>query len=251
MRKFFASILSVPFYLAFGLCLVVFHVLQVISFRIFGYQAHKKSVDIFNFFLLRCLNLLGNRVSFHNRFNFNQQDAHIIIANHQSMFDIPPLIWYLRQLHPKFISKKELGKGIPGISYNLKHGGSVLIDRNDRSQALAAITDFGAYLSQFKRGAVIFPEGTRSRTGQPKAFSRNGLKTLFKHCPEAKIVPVSINNSWKLQRFGMFPMNIGVHLKFVVHQPLNLDDFKSHDELIDQVEATITSHIYPVKTPSL
>jgi 1-acyl-sn-glycerol-3-phosphate acyltransferase len=248
MRKFFAYILSVPFYLAFGLCLVVFHVLQVITFRVFGYQAHKKSVDIFNFFLLRCLNLLGNRVSFRNHFNFNRQNAHIIIANHQSMFDIPPLIWHLRQLHPKFISKKELGKGIPGISYNLKYGGSILIDRDDRSQALEAIAGFGAYLSKFKRSAVIFPEGTRSRTGQPKSFSRNGLKTLFKHCPEAKIVPVSINNSWKLQGFGMFPMNIGLHLKFEVHQPLNLDDFKTHDELIDQVEATITSHVYPVKT---
>ncbi len=247
MRKILASILSVPFYLAFGLCLIIFHVVQVICFRGFGYQAHKKSVDIFNFFLLRCLNLLGNWVSFENNFNFNRNQPHIIIANHQSMFDIPPLIWHLRQLHPKFISKKELGKGIPGISYNLKYGGSVLIDRNDRNQALNAISKFGQYLNQFNRSAVIFPEGTRSKTGVPKAFSRNGLKTLFEHCPTAKIVPVSINDSWKLQKFGMFPMNVGLNLKFKVHQTLDLAEFDNYDTLIDRVEATITEHILPAK----
>ena len=67
----------------------------------------------------------------------------IIVSNHQSMNDIPPIIWYMRKYHPKFVSKIELGKGIPSVSYNLRHGGSALIDRKDSKQALVAIARFG------------------------------------------------------------------------------------------------------------
>src|SRR6056297_3026223 len=118
--------LSIIFYFFFFLTLLIFHPVQWVSLKLFGYQAHKKSVDIFNFFLLRCLNLVGTRFQYKNSFSFDMSRPHIIVSNHQSMFDIPPIIWYMRQFHPKFISKKELAKGIPGISYNLRHGGSVL-----------------------------------------------------------------------------------------------------------------------------
>lgn len=242
MKKILSYPLSVIFYLFFGLTLLVFHVLQWLSFTIFGYQAHKKSVDIFNFFLLRCLNLVGTRFQYKNQFSFDRSRPHIIVSNHQSMFDIPPIIWYMRQLHPKFISKKELAKGIPGISYNLRHGGSVLIDRKNSGQALGQIKKLGEYISKTKRAAVIFPEGTRSKTGVPKQFAFNGLKTLFEACPEAVVVPVCINNSWKLQRHGMFPLGIGSFLKLKVLKPLEVKDFEI-SELIELIEKNINENI--------
>lgn len=242
MKKILAFLLSVIFYLFFGITLLIFHVLQWISFNLFGYQAHKKSVDVFNFFLLRCLNLVGTRFQYKNNFKFDRNRPHIIVSNHQSMFDIPPIIWYMRQLHPKFISKKELAKGIPGISYNLRHGGSVLIDRKNAEQALGQIKKLGKYISETKRAAVIFPEGTRSKTGVPKTFAFNGLKTLFEACPEAVVVPVCVNNSWKLQRYGMFPLGIGAFLKLDVLQPLEVKNFDI-PELIQHIEKTITENI--------
>ena len=242
MKKILSYLFSVLFYLFFGLTLLIFHALQWLSFNLFGYQAHKKSVDLFNFFLLRCLNLVGTRFQFKNKYTFDNNRPHIIVSNHQSMFDIPPIIWYLRQLHPKFISKKELAKGIPGISYNLRHGGSVLIDRKNAEQALGQIKKLGQYISETQRAAVIFPEGTRSRTGVPKAFAFNGLKTLFEACPDAVVVPVCINNSWKLQRYGMFPLDIGVFLKLKVLQPLEVKNFEV-PELIQIIETRITENI--------
>lgn len=234
--------LSVVFYLAFGLTLLLFHALQWIMLRGFGYQAHKKSVDVFNFFLLRCLNIVGTRFQYKNRFQFQANRPHIIVSNHQSMFDIPPIIWYMRQLHPKFISKKELAKGIPAISYNLRHGGSVLIDRKDAEQAIGQIKKLGQYISKTKRAAVIFPEGTRSKTGVPKEFAFKGLSTLFEACPDAVVVPVSISNSWKLQRYGMFPLDIGVNLKLEVLEPIEVKDFNVPD-LILHLENIITENI--------
>lgn len=244
MKKVFSYIFSVFYYLLFGLWLVIFHVIQWVCFNVFGYQAHKKSVDVFNWFLLRTLHVLGSRITFENQYAdaFQEGKPHIIVSNHQSMYDIPPIIWFLRNLHPKFVSKKELGKGIPAISYNLRHGGSILIDRKDSRQALTEIKKFSTYLNQTKRSAVIFPEGTRSKTGAPKKFSANGLMMLFKYCPDAIVVPVTINNSWKLQRYGMFPLDLGVHLKMQVQQPIAVKDFDPK-ELVEKVEQSVTQGV--------
>lgn len=158
------------------------------------------------------------------------------------MYDIPPIIWHLRKHHPKFVSKKELGKGIPSISFNLRHGGSILIDRKNARQSLVTMSQFAKYLNQTNRAGVIFPEGTRSRTGKPKRFAVQGLQLLFKKMPEALVVPISINNSWKIFRYGSFPLGLGVHIKCQVHEPIAV---KEHDpeSLMAIVERTITAHI--------
>jgi len=171
---------------------------------------------------------LGTTYSFRNQYVIPADKPLIIVANHQSMHDIPPIIWFMRRHHPKFVSKKELGKGIPSVSYNLRHGGSVLIDRKNSKQALSQIAKLGKYIENTGRSAVIFPEGTRSRNGQPKKFQPMGLKILMKYAPSALIVPISINHSWKMQKYGKFPFGLGNHITFDVQEPLvntgNLDE---------------------------
>jgi 1-acyl-sn-glycerol-3-phosphate acyltransferase len=244
--KQLSHLLSYPFtilfYLVFGLSMIIFHVIGVICFNIFGYQAHKKSVDYFNWIILRCLNLLGTRFEMEYLDEIPKNVPIIIISNHQSMWDIPPIIWHFRKMHPKFVSKIELGRGIPAISYNLRIGGSILIDRKNPEQALGEMIKFGKYLVEYNRSGVIFPEGTRSKNGAPKTFHRKGLITLFKHAPEAYVLPISVNNSWKLQRYGLFPMPLGVRLKHTIHPALKISDFSS-EELIDLVEETVKSKI--------
>ena len=242
MRKLLAYPLTVIYYICFGITLVVFHPVQWFCLNVFGYQAHKKSVDILQLFLIRCLNVLGTRISFSNHYKIPTDHPLIIIANHQSMYDISPIMWYLRKHHVKFISKKELGKGIPSVSYNLKHGGSVLIDRKNPIQAVKAIETFSNYIETTKRAAVIFPEGTRSKNGTPKPFQRKGLITLFQHIPSALVVPITINNSWKILQYGKFPLGIGNHLQFMVHQPLKVSEYNAN-ELIDIIEKQITGAI--------
>ena len=234
--------LSVLFYLLFGIFLLIFDPIQRIALNIFGYQAHKSSVDVFNGLILRCLHVLGTRYKFEIKGSLPIGKAVVIVSNHQSMWDIPPLIWFLRRLHPKFISKMELGKGIPTISYNLKYGGSVLIDRKDPKQATEQIEKVAHYISANNRAVVIFPEGTRSRNGIPKEFRKRGLLTLFEHAPEAYAVPVSISNSWKLQRFGMFPIPVGTRLKFVIHPAVKISEHEA-TRLIELLENTVKKDI--------
>lgn len=245
MRKLLAYPITVIYYFAFYLTIVIFHPIQAFCFRVFGYSALKKSVDLLQFCLMRCMNILGTRYTFTNAHQIDTNRPLIIVANHQSMYDISPIMWYMRKHHPKFISKIELGKGIPSVSYNLRHGGSVLIDRKNPRQSLPAIMKFGEYIEETNRAAVIFPEGTRSKNGEPKPFQTKGLEILFKKIPSALVVPISINNSWKTLRYGKFPMGLGTHITFTVHKPLKVSTFVNKQDLIETVEATIKEHIHP------
>lgn len=190
---------------------------------------------------MRCTHVLGTRYSFYNPHNIPEDRPKILVLNHQSMHDIPPILWFMRDLHPKFVSKKELGKGIPSISYNLRHGGSVLIDRKDSKQALTQIAELGKYIEKHNRSAVIFPEGTRSRTGDPKKFQPMGLKILMKNAPSALVIPISINNSWKMLKYGKFPNGIGNHLSFDVHKPI--ENTGNLNEMVSKVEQQVTMGI--------
>lgn len=242
MQKLISYPISIVFYLAFALCLLIFHPIQWVCFNVFGYQAHKKSVDYLNFFLTKCTNILGTTYDFQHIDKIPKGVPVIFVANHQSLYDIVGIIWYLRRSHPKFVSKKELGKGIPSVSYNLRHGGSVLIDRKDPKQALPVIKGLGEYIEKNNRAAVIFPEGTRSKNGVPKRFSENGLKILCKYAPSAYIVPISINNSWKMVRYGQFPMGLGNKLQFIIHEPMAIKDY-SFSELMEKTEKAVVEGI--------
>ncbi|HRG19327.1 MAG TPA: lysophospholipid acyltransferase family protein, partial [Flavobacterium lutivivi] len=170
MQKIVSYPLSLVAILFFILTLLIFHPIQWLCLNLLGYQAHKKSVDYLNLVLLRISHLLGTSYKVENRELIPKGVPIIFVANHQSLYDIVAMIWFFRKFHPKFVSKKELGKNIPSVSYNLRHGGSVLIDRKDPKQAVPTIKILSDYIELYKRSAVIFPEGTRSKTGIPKEF---------------------------------------------------------------------------------
>lgn len=243
MQKLFAYPLSIVYYLLFGATLVIFHVVQWICFNLFGYDAHKKSVDILCFFLVLNTYILGTRYKIIGREKLPADTPLVVAANHQSWYDITTIGWFLRKIHPKYVSKIELGKGIPSISYNLRHGGSVLIDRKDGKQAISAIRHLSEYIEIHKRSAVIFPEGTRSKTGKPRRFAENGLKILCKYAPSAYIVPITINNTWKMTRWGSFPLGIGVKIEVIIHDPIPVKN-TPFPQLFEKTEQVITQAIH-------
>lgn len=240
--KILSHILSPIFIIVFLLTLVIFHPLQWLSLKFFGYKGHKNAVDLLNFFLVKSLLILGVTVSLKNEHDLPTEASLIFVSNHQSTFDVAPFGMFFKKHHPKFVSKIELGKGIPSVSFNLRHGGAALIDRKDPRQALSTLGKFSKNINKNKWGAVIFPEGTRSRNGKPKKFSINGLKMITKYNPDGYIVPVTINNSWKVFKYGKYPLGLGSPITFTTHSPIKIDSL-TFDELMKETETAITTHI--------
>jgi 1-acyl-sn-glycerol-3-phosphate acyltransferase len=235
---FFGSL----FHIAFFLFLCIFHPIQWICFRLFGYKAHKVSVDLLNLFLTYTNWILFNSVTFINEQHLPTDRPIIFVANHQSMYDIPGIIWFLKKHHPKFISKVELTKGIPSISYNLKVGGGANIDRKDSKQSISEIIKLGRRMATNNWSAVIFAEGTRAKDGKLKPFQVGGIATMLKVAPKSLVVPIAIENSWKIVRFGMLPLDIGNPIKWTVLTPIELID-KNPEEITLAAENAIRLHL--------
>ena len=240
--KLLSYILSPIFALVFFLLLLIFHPIQWLGLKLFGYKGHKFVVDYMNWFLTKSLLIIGVNVSVKNNYDIPKDETIIFVSNHQSMFDIPPIIWSFRKYHPKFVSKIELGKGIPSISFNLRHGGAALINRKDPRQAISELMTFSKRIKEKKWSAVIFPEGTRSKTGKPKKFSVNGLKTIAKYNSGAFIVPLTINNSWKVYKYGKFPLGLGSPITITTHQPIQVNSVP-FEQLMETVEESIKNDI--------
>ena len=238
MNKLLGYLLSIFFYFFFFLTLVIFQPIQWICYRFFGYKAHKASVDLLNFFLTYCDLFLGSSVTFVNDQELPTDRPIIFVANHQSMYDIPGLIWFLRKYHVKFISKIELTKGIPSISFNLKYGGGANIDRKDSKQAVSEIIKLGRRMKEKTWSAMIFPEGTRAKDGKLKPFQIGGIATLLKVVPNALIVPVAIENSWKVVQYGTYPLSAGEQLRWTVLTPIEPAG-KNPEEVVTEAESQI------------
>ena len=211
MKKILSWIFTPLHALIFIIIILVFHVSQVIALNLFGYQAHKKVVDG----MIACM-LTNLRLVMWVTIRFGKipdeittDKPLIIVSNHQSMFDIPMIGWLFRKNHPKYISKRELTKGIPSISYNIRNGGSIAINRSNAAEAVQIITEFGSYLEKHCYAGCIFPEGTRSRNGALKPFKTTGLVQLLKSAPNANVIPVAVQGSWKI---NLLPIPYGFQI---------------------------------------
>ena len=232
VKMILSAILTPIFFFVFGLMLIIFHPIQVIARNVFGPKAHDKTVFALNFCLMRALHILGVGYSFHNFKKLPKDVPIIIISNHQSMWDIPTLIWKFRGHRTKFVAKKELAKGIPSISYNLRHGGSVAIDRKDPKAAILKLKGFAKLVKENCFAVCIFPEGTRTRNGKIKPFKVAGVKTIMDEIPDALVVPVAIKNTGIIDNGGKLLKNIGVRVAFTQLEPRVLNLSKLESELI-------------------
>lgn len=206
MKKIIDVILSVIYYIWFGVTMLIFHPIQWLAYNLFGNKAQQKAIQYLQMLFVYGYSLMCSVSVFMNNQKIDTNKKYLIISNHQSMFDIPSILWYLRKLYPIFVAKKELAKGVPSISYNLRKSGGALIDRKDSRQAIQAIKDMCVHAEEHGFTPVIFPEGSRSRTGKLKKFASAGIQIIVKEYKPDYIIPVLITNSGKFNPKGLFPL---------------------------------------------
>lgn len=143
-------------------------------------------------FAVKALKYAGVTVEIHGQENFTGVPA-VIMANHQSDFDIPIMLAYMDK--PYGMVAKMGIKKIPLVRTWMDHIGCTFIDRTSPRESIKALNDAGENIPA-GRSIVIFPEGKRSKGENVEKFGSGAFKVAFKH--KAPIIPVSIDGSYKI-----------------------------------------------------
>lgn len=163
-----------------------------------GHQLHKlpspqreiESLPIAKAVMKRFLDRVGARVIYHGLENIPEDTNVFFASNHVSDFD-PFLVYVVMDRPTGFIAKIELSK-LPMASLWMENIGCIFLDRGNLRSA-ADIVHQAAKQLEMGMNMLIYPEGTRSRGGEPHLFKRGSFKPAF----EAKkpIVPVYIDSA--------------------------------------------------------
>lgn len=181
------------------------------------------------------MTLAGIRCRVAGREHVPQGRAVVFCSNHQSNVD-PPLLF--RVLHPRLhiFFKAELKK-LPLLGRAFGYGGFVAVDRRNREQSLAAIEQASASV-RAGNSFLIFPEGTRSRTGDLLPFKKGGFVMAIK--AEAPVVPVAVQGGRAAMRRGsalIWPTMVSVR----IGEPVETTGLKVEDR--DGVVREVRSRI--------
>jgi 1-acyl-sn-glycerol-3-phosphate acyltransferase len=247
-KTLIARLVYWPYMLLFLGILCFFDIGQRIEIAIRGARS-EFFYTCLNRTLVASLRLLGTRIKFEHESPLDPKKLYIIVSNHQSMLDMPLLVCVLGYLRPRYVAKKELAKGSPGISIRLRNDGSALIDRKDARQALPEIKKLGKRMLENGFSAILFPEGTRSRSGSIKEFRPAGFTTLAKSVPDAEIVPVTIEGSWPINAYKLGPIPLGQTIVVRVSPPIARDE-KDLKKLLQKARTEIANNLEEIRKTS-
>ena len=166
-----------------------------------------------------CCYLNFVRVKISGLEKLNLQQSYVFALNHQSIFDIFVVYGWLPFIF-KWMMKAELRK-VPLVGKACESAGHIFINR---SNAMAAKHSLEKAEEQLKNGVslVVFPEGTRTRTGEMGIFKRGAFRVATDL--SLPIVPVTIRGSFDRLYRNTFHIIPGT-IELIIHEPIDVAPF--------------------------
>jgi len=167
--------------------------------------------------------------------HIDRDQPYIFMSNHASLFDIPAVAWAIPH-SMRWVYKKELST-IPFLGWALKAIGHIMVDRQNRAQAVESLRKS---LKKLKGNTsiMIYPEGTRSKTGELLPFKKGGFYTAI--TSGFPIVPIAIRGSKEIMKKGVFRIHPGT-ITVEVFPPIPVGEYDTSrtNELKERVREII------------
>ncbi|MCL1938874.1 MAG: 1-acyl-sn-glycerol-3-phosphate acyltransferase [Candidatus Azobacteroides sp.] len=195
--------------------------------------------------------ITGCPVKVTGRENLDRKQSYIFVPNHQSAYDIFLIYGYLG-FPIKWMMKQSLRK-IPIVGKACEMAGFIFVNKSSPQTAARAVLEAEQKL---KNGAsvVIFPEGSRTRTGELGKFKKGAFQMALNL--QLPIVPVTINGSYAVMPRGTYLIHPH-KMELIIHPAIPTEGLYTANlreaacrirTLSEESLAKITSALKPVRS---
>ncbi|MBQ2438817.1 MAG: 1-acyl-sn-glycerol-3-phosphate acyltransferase [Paludibacteraceae bacterium] len=172
------------------------------------------------------------------RENVDPNQSYVFVANHQSFLDVFAVYGWLPN-NFKWLMKKELRK-IPFVGTACAVAGHIFVDRSNPRAAMESLTYIKAQLHD-GISTVIFPEGTRTKTGEMGRFKQGAFKIAMDM--NLPVVPISLSGFFDAMPRNKFYVKPFSRVALHIGKPIDISQFNDINEAMTELHTQVKNGI--------
>lgn len=166
--------------------------------------------------------------------NVDPKQSYVFVANHQSFLDVFAVYGWLPN-NFKWLMKKEIRK-VPFVGSACAVAGHIFVDRSNPRAALQSMDHIKKELVD-GISTVIFPEGTRTKTGEMGRFKAGAFKIAMDM--GLPVVPLSLGGFFKAMPSGQVFANPRARVSLHIGKPIDISQFNDINEAMAAVREKV------------
>lgn len=170
--------------------------------------------------------------------NVDPNQSYVFVANHQSFLDVFAVYGWLPN-NFKWLMKKELRK-IPFVGTACAVAGHIFVDRSNPRAAMESLTYIKAQLHD-GISTVIFPEGTRTKTGEMGRFKQGAFKIAMDM--NLPVVPISLSGFFDAMPCNKFYVKPFSRVALHIGKPIDISQFNDINEAMTELHTQVKTGI--------
>lgn len=224
--------------IAFPLIIVVTLFTAIFTILCFPWKNGKAPRAVQVFWSRSVLWLLLIPIKVTGQENVDPKQSYVFVANHQSFLDVFAVYGWLPN-NFKWLMKKEIRK-VPFVGTACAVAGHIFVDRSNPRAALQSMDHIKKELVD-GISTVIFPEGTRTKTGEMGRFKQGAFKIAMDM--GLPVVPLSLGGFFKAMPSGQAFANPRARVSLHIGKPIDISQFNDINEAMEYLRNEIAKNI--------